>query len=286
MSGTAAGVLTSTFYGANPDALGAIGGAQSRTLTLAQLPVGITSSGSGSVVVNSTVGNIVLGNDLATISSGGGGFVWPNVAENSSFGTVTSTGSVTSSVTSNNTGGSAFGLIQPSLTIDWIIKVLPDNNTGSGITVGVTTVSGGTTSNVLYNNAGILGEYALATLPDMYAGTSATKLVTPSVIWPTETTTTFGSTTTFDFSTFRDTKVTLTGNITTQTVSNVVVGKAGSIAFIQDGTGSRTTVWSSTFKFAGGTTPTLTTTAGAVDILNYSCRTSTFCYAAMMNDVK
>src|SRR6266404_7806763 len=37
MSGTAAGVLTSTFYGSNPDALGAIGGAQSRTLTLAQL---------------------------------------------------------------------------------------------------------------------------------------------------------------------------------------------------------------------------------------------------------
>jgi hypothetical protein len=80
--------------------------------------------------------------------------------------------------------------------------------------------------------------------------------------------------------------VTLTGNITTQTVSNVVVGKSGSITFIQDGAGLHTTVWDSKFKFAGGTAPTLTTTAGAVDILNYQCRTSTFCFAVMMNDVR
>jgi len=87
-------------------------------------------------------------------------------------------------------------------------------------------------------------------------------------------------------STFRDAVVTLTGNITTMVLSNPTVGKAGSITFIQDGTGSRTTVWDSKFKFVGGTAPILTTTPAAVDILHYSCRTSTFCYAAMMNDVK
>ncbi len=120
----------------------------------------------------------------------------------------------------------------------------------------------------------------------MYAGTANNKIVTPSVVWPPEVTVTYGTTTTFDMSTFRDAVVTLTGNITTQTVSNVVVGKSGTITFIQDGTGSRTTVWDSKFKFAGGTAPVLTTTAAAVDILSYSCRTSTFCFAAMMKDVK
>ena len=211
--------------------------------------------------------------------------------------------------------------IQPTKTTNYIIKVTPDQNSAiaSGVTslglmtgdvacgagllctgniiqvtgtpsttlvVGSTTISAGSNTNVLYNNAGVLGEYQLATLADMYAGTANNKLVTPSVIWPTEVTVTYGTTTTFNMSTFRDAVVTLTGNIITQTVSNVVVGKSGSITFIQDNVGSHTTVWDSKFKFAGGTAPTLTTTANAVDILNYACRTSTFCYASMMNDVK
>jgi hypothetical protein len=215
-------------------------------------------------------------------------------------------------------GGS---IIQPTKTTNYIVKVTPDQNSAiasgvtslglmtgdvacgagllctgniiqvtsvpvSGIVVGSTTVSGGSNTNVLYNNAGILGEYQLATFADMYAGTSASKLVTPSVVWPPEVTVTYGTTTTFDMSTFRDAVVTLTGNITTQTLSNVVVGKSGSITFIQDGAGLHTTVWDSKFKFAGGVAPVLTTTAGAVDVLNYQCRTSTFCFAAMMNDVK
>lgn len=125
----------------------------------------------------------------------------------------------------------------------------------------------------------------IATDANFLAGTTD-KFVQSGTLWQTETTTTFGANTTFDFSLFKNTKVTLTGNITTQTLSNVTVGKAGSITFIQDGTGSRTTVWNSIFKFGSGITPTLTTTAGAVDILSYSCRTATFCQAALMNDVK
>jgi hypothetical protein len=80
--------------------------------------------------------------------------------------------------------------------------------------------------------------------------------------------------------------VTLTGNITTMTLSNVKAGKAGTITFIQDGTGSRTATFSTTFKFAGGSIPTLTTTANAIDILTYSCRTASFCAASLMKDVR
>lgn len=126
---------------------------------------------------------------------------------------------------------------------------------------------------------------AIATSAQYLAGT-ASELVQSGTIYQTETTTTFGATTTFDFSTFINTNVTLTANITTQTLSNVIAGKAGTITFTQDATGSRTTVWNSIFKFPSGATPTLTTAANAVDVLSYSCRSATFCVASMMKDVK
>jgi hypothetical protein len=40
------------------------------------------------------------------------------------------------------------------------------------------------------------------------------------------------------------------------------------LILVQDGTGSRTATWPATVKWAGGTTPTLTTDANAVDIIS------------------
>lgn len=130
-----------------------------------------------------------------------------------------------------------------------------------------------------------LASAALATAAQYIAG-AANTIVPASVIYTAETTTTFGATTTFDFSTFINTAVTLTGNITTMSVANVTAGKAGTITFIQDATGSRTTVWNSNFKFAGGVTPTLSTAANAVDVLSYSCRSATFCVASLIKAVQ
>jgi hypothetical protein len=65
-------------------------------------------------------------------------------------------------------------------------------------------------------------------------------------------------------------KVTLGGNRTLGNPSNVVEGQTGFIEVIQDGTGSRTLSYSSNYRFVGGTAPTLTTTASAVDILAYA----------------
>lgn len=123
-----------------------------------------------------------------------------------------------------------------------------------------------------------------ATANDFRAGTSG-KVLTASAVFTTETTTTYGTTTAFDFSTFVNTAVTLTGNITTMNVSNIKAGQAGTITFIQDSTGSRTTVWNSAFKFAGGSAPTLSTAANAVDVLTYACRTTTFCTANLLKAV-
>jgi hypothetical protein len=143
-----------------------------------------------------------------------------------------------------------------------------------------TVLHGGTPpacSSVVYAD---IAAASIATTSQYFTGTAST-LVPTSVIYSAETTTTYGTTTTFDFNTFINTAVTLTGNITTQTLSNVKAGQAGMITFIQDGTGGRTTVWNSIFKWAGGTTPTLSTAAGAVDILFYSCRSATYCAASL-----
>lgn len=64
-------------------------------------------------------------------------------------------------------------------------------------------------------------------------------------------------------------KVTLGGNRTMNAPTNINEYAAYVIRVIQDGTGSRTLAWNSAFKFAGGTAPTLTTTASAVDVFTF-----------------
>ena len=55
----------------------------------------------------------------------------------------------------------------------------------------------------------------------------------------------------------------------------------GSIFIKQDGTGSRTVSYGSSWDFIGGTAPTLTTTASAVDRLDYIVRSSTKIHAVV-----
>jgi len=69
--------------------------------------------------------------------------------------------------------------------------------------------------------------------------------------------------------------VTLAGNRTLDNPSNIVAGTSGSFFITQDGTGSRTLSYGSQYDFAGGTAPTLTTTAAAVDRIDYIARTTT-----------
>jgi hypothetical protein len=89
-----------------------------------------------------------------------------------------------------------------------------------------------------------------------------------------------------DMSTFVHASVTLGGNRTLGNPSNTKAGQSGVIKIVQDGTGSRTLAYSSNWKFAGGTAPTLTTTASAVDLLSYFVIDSTHIFATMIKDVK
>ena len=60
------------------------------------------------------------------------------------------------------------------------------------------------------------------------------------------------------------------GNITIA-LSNATVGQVFMIRILQDATGSRTVTWFTTIKWAGGSAPTLTTTASKADTMGFIC---------------
>ena len=88
-----------------------------------------------------------------------------------------------------------------------------------------------------------------------------------------------GSTITPDLADSNNFSVTLGGNRTLANPTNITAGQSGSIFITQDGTGSRTLAYGSYFDFAGGTAPTLSTTASAVDRIDYIVRTTTSIHA-------
>ena len=91
----------------------------------------------------------------------------------------------------------------------------------------------------------------------------------------TVSTLTDATTITPDFATNNVFSVTLGGNRTLANPSNPIPGQSGSIFIVQDGTGSRTLSWGSYWDFMAGTAPTLSTTAGAVDRIDFVVRSST-----------
>lgn len=60
------------------------------------------------------------------------------------------------------------------------------------------------------------------------------------------------------------------GNITVA-LSNATIGQVFLVRIVQDATGSRTVTWFTTIKWAGGSAPTLTTTASKADMLGFVC---------------
>jgi len=90
-----------------------------------------------------------------------------------------------------------------------------------------------------------------------------------SWIGPRSQTLTDGATVTWDVSLGAMGVLTLGGNRTMAAPTNLRSGEAYALRVIQDATGSRTLTWNAVFKWPGGTAPTLTTTAAAIDILSF-----------------
>ena len=89
------------------------------------------------------------------------------------------------------------------------------------------------------------------------------------------------TTKTLDFATSNNFELTLanTSSCTLANPSNLSEGQSGSIFIVQDSTGSRLLTYGSKWDFIGGTAPTLTTTASAVDRIDYVVRSTSKIHA-------
>ena len=93
-----------------------------------------------------------------------------------------------------------------------------------------------------------------------------------------------GATITPDFADSNNFSVTLGGNRTLANPTNLVAGQSGCI-WITQSTGSHTLAYGSYWDFTGGTAPTLTTTAAAVDCLVYAVQSSTKITATLITNL-
>ena len=92
---------------------------------------------------------------------------------------------------------------------------------------------------------------------------------TNAAVGKTDTDTSNSGNVTLDFDANQNFVLTLTGNVTLDNPTTEKVGQSGFIAFIQDGTGSRTITLGTDYETAGGAGLTLTATASATDLVPY-----------------
>ena len=141
-------------------------------------------------------------------------------------------------------------------------------NVLDGIPAGLTSTelgySDGVTSGIQAQiNAKGVGDALLATAQNWTAGQRGeiTALTSASTVTP-------------DMADSNHFSCTMAHNITFANPSNLTAGQTGSIFLTQDGTGSRTASWGTYWDWVGGTAPTLTTTAAAVDRIDYVVRSA------------
>jgi hypothetical protein len=148
---------------------------------------------------------------------------------------------------------------------------------GDGST-GLTAATAGTDYLAPPSGTAILKANSGGALANATAGTDYAKPDTASSWTAAQrgsiSTLTDGATITPDFALANNYTVTLGGNRTLANPTNLTAGQSGSIFVVQDGTGSRTLAYGSYWDFIGGTAPTLTTTANAVDRIDYVVRTT------------
>lgn len=152
----------------------------------------------------------------------------------------------------------------------------------SNFTTIVNDYNGGITNANISATAAIATSKINTTFPSgTIVGTTDTQTLTnktitsPTVTTPTVTgaheawvTDSDGATITFDLSAGNKHRVTLAGN-RILALSNVQSGHVFIVTLIQDATGSRTVTWFSTIAWAGGSAPTLTTTASKADTFGF-----------------
>lgn len=191
-----------------------------------------------------------------------------------------SAGSVTSVGLSGGTSGMSF-------------TGSPVTGAGTMTLTGTLAVANGGTGGASASAARTnLGLGTAATLDEttaaQYRSNTADKVLSTDQVWSAAdfVTLTDAATIAVDMSAFINATVTLAGNRTLGNPTNTKPGQSGVIEIVQDGTGSRTLAYSSNWEFAGGAAPTLSTAAGASDLLFYTVRSSTRIWASLNKDFK
>lgn len=140
----------------------------------------------------------------------------------------------------------------------------------SGITVNTTTITGGTSGNILYNNANTVGEKTVTGTGSVVLATSPT-ITTGTYTGLNETKTTIGTgAVTIDCASGNVFATTLSASITGITFSNVpAAGTSYSFTLSVTSGGAFSITWPGSVKWPGGTAPTLTSTAGKVDTFTF-----------------
>jgi hypothetical protein len=175
-------------------------------------------------------------------------------------------GSITSGFTSIDVGSGA--ITTTGDITGGTFAATGDTAAGDNASIGYTAAEGliltgqGSTSDITIKNDADADVMTVAT------GTT-TATFAGTVLAKTDTDTSNTGSVTLDFTTNQNFVLTLTGNVTLANPSTEQVGQSGFIAFIQDGTGSRTITLGTDYETAAGDGLTLTTTASATDLVPY-----------------
>ena len=286
----------------------AAGSTLSDTVTVAKGGTGQTTFTNGQLLIGNTTGNTLTKSTLTagsnvTITNGTGSITIAADNDNTQLSEEQVEDFVGGMVTGNTETGISVTYEDGDGTLDFVVSdtTVAGDSGSTGITPGDTlTIAGGTnattamsgdtlTVNVddafLKNNAddttsgtvtmanliiGDGGNIGSASDTDAVAISAGGVVTLATALKTTLKSNTDASTVTFDLNVANTHTVTL-GDNRTLAISNETAGQKFIINLVQDGTGSRTVTWFSTIKWAGGSAPTLTTTANKADSFGFLC---------------
>ena len=181
------------------------------------------------------------------------------------------------------------GLTVPTIDGDDVVFTWKARNNGTATTnqyvVVKATVLGGS-DDVVYHQTATVSTSTAASVPMVTARLDVAQTFTAGQRGEV-TTLSDGANIATDLALSNNFKVTLAGNRVLDNPSNLVAGQSGVIVITQDGTGSRTLdVSASYWQFEGGTEPTFSTAAAAVDTLVYYVASASSIQAVLLKDLK